>query len=262
MLNLISLRQMRNMKLHLLGFLLVITAFQVVSCVPKKQLLAAQNEIIRLQIDSANMSNRISDMRKTADRLQADISMLASTKSNVQKELEDLKQQLETTKKTASSLLTNSQQTIEEQQRKLQQLEALINQQKANTENLRKKMADALTNFNSNELTVNIKNGKVYVSLQESLLFASGKADVAEKGVQALGQLANVLNQNFDINVLIEGHTDSIPIRGKYEDNWALSVSRATSIVRILTNEYKVDPVRVTASGRSQFEPIADNYPK
>jgi chemotaxis protein MotB len=82
---------------------------------------------------------------------------------------------------------------------------------------------------------------------------------VNPKGVEALGTLAQVLNANTDINVVVEGHTDSIPIRKSYEDNWALSVARATSIVRILTETYNVDPVRVTASGRSYFEPIDTN---
>ncbi len=108
-----------------------------------------------------------------------------------------------------------------------------------------------LSGFNSNELTVSQKNGKVYVSLQESLLFPSGSAVVNPKGKQALATLAQVLNVNPDISVNIEGHTDSIPIRGRYEDNWALSAARATSIVRVLVNDYQVDPVRVIASGHS-----------
>jgi chemotaxis protein MotB len=248
------------MRLNSVTLLLIGTAFYSTGClVPKKQLEACQSELSRLQVDSASMSMKIDDMTRTAARMKGDINQLTGTKTSLEQQIDKLKTDLDLAKKNANSLLSNSQQTIEEQQRKLAQLQALMNQQKENTEKLRKKIADALTNFNSDQLTVNIKNGKVYVSLQESLLFASGKADVAEKGVEALGKLANVLNQNNDINVLIEGHTDSIPIRGKYEDNWALSVSRATSIVRILTDQYKVDPFRVTASGRSQFEPIADN---
>ena len=103
------------------------------------------------------------------------------------------------------------------------------------------------------------KNGRVYVSLQENLLFPSGSAVVNPKGKQALSTLAQVLNSNPDINVVVEGHTDSIPIRGRYEDNWALSVARATAIVRILTDTYKVAPERVVASGKSQFEPVDSN---
>ena len=97
------------------------------------------------------------------------------------------------------------------------------------------------------------------MSLQESLLFPSGSAVVNPKGKEALGTLAQVLNMNPDINVVVEGHTDSVPIRGKYEDNWALSVARSTAIVRLLTETYKVDPTRVTASGKSKYEPVDTN---
>ena len=97
------------------------------------------------------------------------------------------------------------------------------------------------------------------VSLQEKLLFKSGSAAVDPKGKEALKTLADVLNNTPDINVLIEGHTDTVPIRGKFEDNWALSVARATSIVRVLTNEYAVDSKRIIASGRGEFFPVADN---
>jgi chemotaxis protein MotB len=90
-------------------------------------------------------------------------------------------------------------------------------------------------------------------------LFPSGSAVVNPRGVDALAKLAVVLNSNPDISVNIEGHTDSIPIRGKYKDNWDLSTARATSIVRILTDDYMVDPVRVEASGHSKFDPVDVN---
>jgi chemotaxis protein MotB len=131
--------------------------------------------------------------------------------------------------------------------------------QKKAIEAIRKKMADALVGFNSNELSVSIKNGKVYVSLQENLLFPSGSAVVNPKGKEALSKLADVLNKNPDITVDIEGHTDSIPIHGKYQDNWDLSLARSASIVRILTVDYKVDPQRVIASGHSQYDPVEPN---
>jgi chemotaxis protein MotB len=82
---------------------------------------------------------------------------------------------------------------------------------------------------------------------------------VNPKGKEALGKLAEVLNQNPDITVDIEGHTDSIPIRGKYQDNWDLSLARAASIVRILTIDYKVEPMRIVASGHSQYDPVQTN---
>ena len=105
-----------------------------------------------------------------------------------------------------------------------------------------------------------IKDGKVYVSLSEKLLFKSGSAAVETKGIEAIKVLADVLNKNPDIDILVEGHTDNLPIKTPiYRDNWDLSAARAISIVRILTNEYKIIPTRLTASGRGEFSPKATN---
>src|SRR5690606_21421461 len=114
-------------------------------------------------------------------------------------------------------------------------------------ERLRNTIANALVNFKDDELTVNVKDGKVYLSLSENLLFKSGSATLDQQGKEALGKLSVVLNNNPEIEILIEGHTDSIPISSNiYRDNWDLSVARATSIVRVLANEYNVDGERLT----------------
>ena len=230
-----------------------------VACVPTRQLKDAETTIAVLRSDSSMKADKINQLNQSATNLQSNLIRLETARNTLQ-------QQLDATKNDASNRLNASQQQINSskeqianQQQRLAQLQALINQQKQNTENIRKKMADALVNFNANELSVHTKDGKVYVSLQEDLLFPSGSAVVNPKGKQAISQLAQVLNSNQDINVNIQGHTDSIPIKGRFEDNWALSVARATSIVRVLTNNYKVDPVRVTASGRSWYEPIDNN---
>jgi len=222
------------------------------SCVPKRQLLFAEQTVDKLRSDSTQFANRISS-------LENNLKDLESRRSTLQQQLEATRKEATSRLQDASSRLNMSQEQIADQQRRLEQLQSLIDQQKKNTELLRSKINDALVGFNSNELTVSTKNGKVYVSLQENLLFPSGSAVVNPKGKQALGKLADVLNSNPNINVNIEGHTDSIPMKGKFEDNWALSVGRSTAIVRILTDTYKVDPTRVTASGRSKYVPVDTN---
>lgn len=226
------------------------------SCVPKRQLLAAQDAMRQLQMDSAHLASRISTLEQNVNRLQDNSTELEKARLALQQQLDATRKEASNRLQDASSKLNLSQQQIADQQRRLEQLQSLIDQQQKNTQELRKKITDALVGFNSNELTIATKNGKVYVSLQENLLFPSGSAVVNPKGKQALGKLAEVLNVNPDINVNIEGHTDSIPIKGKFEDNWALSVARSTAIVRILVDTYKVEPTRVTASGRSRFEPV------
>lgn len=225
------------------------------SCVAKQKFIDSQIAVRTLKSDSAMMANRISQLEKSLSDLKDQYNTLNGQNGNLQDKLSAVSSDADNKQKQ----LQSSRQQIADQQRRLQQLQALIDQQKQKAAELRKKMADALVGFNSNELTVSTKNGKVYVSLQENLLFPSGSAQVNDKGKQALGKLAAVLNVNPDIAVNIEGHTDSIPIRGKFEDNWALSTARSTAIVRILVNDYKVDPVRVIASGHSQYDPVMPN---
>jgi chemotaxis protein MotB len=241
-----------QLKIFPISTLLIGSALLICSCVPKRQLLSAQDTIRKLQSDSTEFANRISSLEQSLSQQQ-------SAGSDLQKQLEATRTEATSRLQDASSRLNMSQQQIAEQQRKLEQLQALIDQQRKNTQELRAKINNALTGFTSNELTVSTKNGKVYVSLQENLLFPSGSAVVNPKGKQALSKLADVLNANNDINVEIEGHTDSIPIKGRFKDNWDLSVARSTAIVRILTETYNVDPTRVTASGRSRWEPVESN---
>jgi chemotaxis protein MotB len=246
-------------KIIALPAMLVCAVMLLSSCVAKRYLVSAENTISRLQSDSAQLANRISSLEGNVNKLQQNVTSLESNRSTLQQQLDATRKEASSRLQDASSRLNMSQAQIADQQRRLEQLQDLIDQQRRNTQELRKKVSDALVNFNTEELTVSTKNGKVYVSLQENLLFPSGSAVVNPKGKQALGTLAGVLNANPDINVLIQGHTDSIPMKGKFEDNWDLSTARANAIVRILTATYKVDPVRVTASGRSKYEPVDTN---
>lgn len=233
----------------------ILAIFLFAACVPTRQFKASQMALSQSKSDSARLAGQVNDLQTNINQINAQMATLQGKNT-------DLQNQLKAVSNDAASkgnLLQQSQGQLADQQKRLQQLQAILDQQKAKSEELRKKMADALGGFNSNELTVSQKNGRVYVSLQESLLFPSGSAVVNPKGKQALATLAQVLNINPDISVNIEGHTDSIPIRGKYEDNWALSTARATSIVRVLVNDYSVDAKRVVASGHSSFDPVETN---
>ncbi len=218
------------------------------SCVSQKKYRAALSREQQLQADNSRLNQQINDLNAKVTTLQNESSNLAKQWEDAKKNASDL-----------ASMANMTQQQLEAERKRLTEMRSLLDQQRMALENIRKKMTDALVGFNSNELSIFAKNGKVYVSLQENLLFPSGSAVVNPKGKEAMGKLAQVLNTNPDISVLIEGHTDSIPIKGRYEDNWALSTARSTAIVRLLTNTYKVDPTRVTASGRSKYEPVDTN---
>ena len=236
--------------------------FLLSSCVAKRYLLQSQQETATLRSDSIQLANSNSKLRQNISSLNDQIASLQKNIDDLNAKVSDLKSQnsrLGQQTAEQQNKLSQSEQSLQQQKQKLEQLQDLLNQQKQASEDLKNKMSEALKGFNSNELSVYNKDGKVYVSLSEQLLFPSGSAVVNPKGVDALSKLAAVLNLNNDVAVNIEGHTDSIPIRGRYQDNWDLSTARANAIVRILVNNYKVDPTRVISSGHSYYEPVASN---
>lgn len=235
------------MKKH--AFLYIIScAVLFTSCVSQKKYQAALTEQQALNAKNTELGNTITDLRNQITTLQNDNAKLVKQIDDAMKKASE-----------ATGVANMTQKQLDDEQKRLWDLRKLLQQQREAVEGLRKKMSDALVGFNSNELQVFVKNGRVYVSLQENLLFPSGSAVVNPKGKQALGTLAQVLNSNPDINVVVEGHTDSVPIHGKFHDNWDLSTARANAIARILIDNYQVDPTRITASGKSKYEPIDTN---
>jgi chemotaxis protein MotB len=221
---------------------IIMAGTMLTSCVAKKKYIAAR-------IDAKHQHEHVM-------QLQDSVSMLSGQVNRMDMKINDLNGQVG----TLGDQNNMSKEQIAAQRQRLTQLQGMIDAQQKNTEMLRSKIADALVGFNTNELTVSMRNGKVYVSLQESLLFPSGSAVVNPKGKEALSKLAAVLNTNQDINVDVEGHTDSVKIHNKmFADNWQLSTARAVSIAHVLTDEYSVNPGRLIASGRSQYDPVADN---
>jgi chemotaxis protein MotB len=150
---------------------------------------------------------------------------------------------------------------LKKREARVNELEDVLRRKDQATADLKKKLQDALMGFEGKGLTITQKNGKVYVSMDESLLFESGKTAVQPKGIEALKNVAKVLEQNADINVLVEGHTDDVPMKGTgdIKDNWDLSVIRATSVTKIILQNSKTDPKRITSAGRGEFFPIDDS---
>ena len=216
------------------------------ACVSKKKYHHSQDWAAQLQKDSTLTHKELDDCNINVKNLTSQRDLYQSENQASQNDLKNLD--------------SKSKLTIADQAKRLKDLQDLIQAQKDAMYKLEKTITDALINFKADELTVNVKDGKVYVSLQEKLLFKSGSALVDPKGKEALGTLARVLNVTADITVMIEGHTDNVPMKStEYNDNWALSVGRATSIVRILTKDYGVDPQHIIASGRGEFHPMKAN---
>ena len=172
---------------------------------------------------------------------------------------EDIMRQLEQSMDLKKVSLDELTLELQKKNNRLAELEKILDAQKKIVSDLKNKVSEALLGFENNGLTVTNKNGKVYVSLDEKLLFKTASWDIDANGRNALKKLAGVLEKNPNIQITIEGHTDNVPYNpgsGQLKDNWDLSVKRATTVVRVLLEGSKIKPGRLTASGRSEYVPV------
>ena len=236
----------------------------------------------QLRKDSIALNNDLVSCQKKYDDLSTTYDLLTSKSSRYMaekaKETKELLGQLETTQSelfAKEDQLNKSTLELEEKERKLldsqnelelrslrvAELEAIINRKDSMVTALKQKISKALIGLEGDGLTIEQRNGKVYISLEEDLLFASGKYEINQTGKQALDKLSDALSYQKDLEILVEGHTDSIPLsgRGLVKDNWDLSVMRATSVVKRLTSNTNLDPTQLVAAGRSEFVPISSN---
>lgn len=278
------------MKKWILGY--AILAGLTISCVTQKKYDDLLSEKIQLETDLTNAKDsletalaRASRLKAEAEQLKADTAGLGEYIRKDRKKLADLKKEYDQLETYYNNLLNNSgkltrdlaeqqerllslkenleqtRQVLDEREAKVKELEDILAKKDEAVEALKNKITGALLNFKENDLTVAVKNGKVYVSLAEQLLFKSGSTVVDGQGAKALQQLAQAIKDQEDINIMVEGHTDDVPISrtSQYmKDNWDLSVLRATSIIRILTDA-GLPTERVTGAGRGEFFPVADN---
>ena len=213
------------------------------------EIILDQNEQL-LEGKELETSRILAQLRETQEDLQRredELRIAAALMEEKEKSLNALNERLQ---KSAEILAIN--------EKRVNELEAVIARQDSMVKALRSVVSNALLGFEGQGLSVEIKNGKVYVSMEESLLFATGSTRVGAQGVNALKELAKVLEENPEINILIEGHTDDVPVRqgSQFTDNWDLSVLRATAIVRILLQNSQIAPQRLTAAGRGEHLPV------
>ncbi|WP_109098668.1 OmpA family protein [Aquimarina sp. AU58] len=201
------------------------------------------------------------NLKDSYDALEKNSS--AAIAANSKKNRELLKQLEEKERALAEerNRLDALQRDLASRSKRVDELEGLIAAKDAKMQALKSAISKALRNFEGKGLTVEERNGKVYISMENKLLFESGSWAVGAQGQKAVRQLGKVLGDNTDIAVLIEGHTDNVPYtgNGQLSGNWDLSTKRATAIVNILLQNQKIDPQNITAAGRGEFAPVASN---
>ena len=233
------------------------------SCVTKKKYLIAENG----RIEAVQRGDRLNDLleksldenfdlNKQLDALLKDTASLGRSIRNYESMLNlNLSEQ-----EKLNALLQEKMEELSKREKTINDLQSLIDEQNAKVKTLLDNVKNALMGFNSDELSVMEKDGKIYVAMSDKLLFESGSAKVDKRGEEALSKLAEVLTKQVDIDINIEGHTDSKPIKtAQFKDNWDLSVIRATSVVRILSEKHNVSPLQVYPSGRGEYMPVATN---
>ncbi len=219
-----------------------------------------------VQLDAEN-KKRMDQLSKTTDRiLDVNLSENDRLLNQIKAQKEDLRIQKEEldTKQAAfeatQAEFNKVQGALGEKESRIRDLQMALDKKDAAVKELQRKVSDALVGFKASGLTVVERDGKVYVLLPEALLFKSGSKNIESNGKDAINQLATILRSNPDINIAVEGHTDNVPYKAKtagslVEDNWDLSVVRATSVVKALTSA-GVSPLRISAQGRGEYLPI------
>ena len=249
------------------------------------KILILENQLTKLKNDSvqngkalALLQNKYNELSDAYDLLTSKSSRYMADKAKETKKLLEQLEQAQSAlfaKEDELNNLSNSLEVKEEELKlaekelstrsiRVTELETIINRKDSMVTALKKSISKALIGLEGEGLTIEQRNGKVYISLEEDLLFASGKYVVNSGGVTALNKLATALASQTDLEILVEGHTDDIPLSGKglVKDNWDLSVMRATNVVKVLTKNLSLNPLQLTAAGRAEFVPISSNLTK
>ena len=246
--------------------LLLLLAGVACACVSNKKFNSMKAEALRLDGELNSANTRIDDLTRRNDTLTAKNLRLVSDSTRLYMSYTALLERYQKlladgSAETARMLkeLETSQMALNERSRRVNELEAMLRSREEAINAIRRKVTDALTGFDGKGLSISIKNGNVYVSMDDKLLFRSGSFEIDPNGARAVHDLATVLAQNPDINVMVEGHTDDVPYRpnGQLRDNLDLSAKRATTVVRLLLENKGIAPSRIIAAGRGESLPVA-----
>ncbi len=241
------------------------------SCVSKKVLKGEQAKFVQLQTEYTKLQDDLkscNDLTEAGSRKKA---ALESELENLKKQVDYLKQnnnlalkQLENLSVISSSQAESIKKSLDNIGSKdayIQNLQSALNRKDSLNLVLVTNLKGAIGNMDDKDINIKVDKGVVYIDISDKLLFKSGSYDVTERAKEVLGKVALVLKNQPDIEFMVEGHTDNVPFKGNgiLTDNWDLSVKRATTVVRILQQQYGINPANMAAAGRSEYMPVSDN---
>ncbi|MCC6541938.1 MAG: OmpA family protein [Flavobacteriales bacterium] len=244
--------------------------FLLGSCVPKKKYAAIQasNETLKNKLDEANRSlsdcnsqksildARLAELQNKNEHLKDQVNQLNNTNAAL---LNNVSQMATLSAKEAQNLESSLEQ-IKEQDLRIRSLQDALTKKDSVTLALVVSLKSSLGNLNDTDVVVNVEKSVVFISLSDKMVFTSGSTTISPRAKEVLAKVATVINAKPEMEVLIEGHTDNVPIaKDCFKDNWDLSVLRATAITRVLQKDFAVDPARITAGGRSEYVPLVAN---
>lgn len=244
-------------------FFLIILAVLLSSCVSQKKysdlensvqlcennLKNSQNDLVVLEVNLANETNKVK-------KLEQQTEYFKSTNTNLLERLSDLS----VVSKSGAESIKKSLEALNEQNKYIKDLTTSMQRKDSINLILVMNLKRSLENFDDEDINIEVKKGVVYVSISDKMLFKSGSYQISDSAEEVIGKIAKIINDHKELDILVEGHTDNVPISTfSMVDNWDLSVKRATSIVRLMQLKFGVQPERMTAGGRSEYVPKASN---
>lgn len=230
------------------------------SCVSKKKFAELEDNYDQTKSELKTAEMKLAACEDDKKSIKSAYERQIKTLENTNSALLNTQGEIVTISKTGAENLEKSLESMKEKDLQIKTMRDAINKKDSVTLALVTSLKGALDSIDDEDIEINVEKGVVFVSISDKLLFGSGSHKITEDAKRVLGKVAKVVNDKKDFEFMVEGHTDSDPIsRDCFEDNWDLSTKRATSVVRVLQNEYNVDPARMTAAGRSEYVPVASN---
>ncbi|MDO4958676.1 MAG: OmpA family protein [Prevotellaceae bacterium] len=252
------------MKKNLLLIVMAVTGCMMISsCVSKKELLDCQQSSITLNNKYQDTREQLASANARIQSLQEQLNSEKANSASLQKSLKDMQNSLNQSLAAANSNNVNVAKLVDQINESNQYIRHLV-EVKSKSDSLNMVLTNNLTRSLSKEdmkeVDVQVMKGVVYISLADNMLYQSGSYEISDRAAATLSKIAKIIADYKDYDVLIEGNTDNVPMSGtNIRNNWDLSCLRASSVVQCLQNKYGVDPKRLTAGGRGEFNPIADN---